>query len=223
MLRSILLSLCVAALVSHAHAQQVAVDPTPINNAGPRLTQELLELERGGTAQVAFTIKTSGDVTDVVLQSSSGVPAFDELAVAAVKEWTFQPARDSSYVAVEVKSVVPIGFRTPSEVQSGVASHLSSQLGKTCFQFLSDVAAANATKPEDLPKAVSSFKELWTAAFGSLLVSGDKPSVIVAMVKAEKAVFDSVVSSCSANPESSYGDQFKASLQHQLSVARAES
>jgi len=223
MIRKIFIALVAAVGVSQAYAQDVAFEPLPINNAGPRLTPELLEAEKGGAARVAFTVTVTGDVKDVELLSSSGAAAFDELAVNAVKKWTFSPARDAANAAVEVRRAVPIGFRTEAEVQAGIANHLSSQLSQPCSQFISDVAAAKATEPQELSKAVGSFRELWGQAFGSLLVSGDKPKVLVAMVEAEGVVFNNVVAGCSSNPESTLGDQFKASLQHQLSVARSES
>lgn len=221
-MRKFLLALCVSFLSFSVAGQEAAVAPVALVSEGPKLTSELLGQERGGTARIGFTVTASGVVEDVHVLGSSGTPAFDELAAEAVEAWTFKPARNAAGEAIDVKMMAPIAFTTPKELQAGVAAHLSDQLGQTCAEFLVEVDSARPSAPEELPNAVSSFQQVWGAGFGALLVSGDKPGVIVAMAKAKKPLFDDVVDTCRASPEASFGDTFKASLGEQLSLARSE-
>ncbi|MBD3236298.1 MAG: TonB family protein, partial [Candidatus Eisenbacteria bacterium] len=65
----------------------------------------------GATGQVTVKafIAEDGRVTETILHTSSGVDALDGAALAAVREWRFQPAkRDGAPVATQV--LIPLRF-----------------------------------------------------------------------------------------------------------------
>ena len=65
--------------------------PSPISQAKPSYPQEMLKKKMSGTVTVEFIVGENGRVLDAVAIDSTN-PAFNELAVAAIKKWTFKPA-----------------------------------------------------------------------------------------------------------------------------------
>jgi len=63
----------------------------------------------GGVVSVWMFVETSGQVTETRLQSSSGEPSLDRLALELAQEFRFQPARnDQCTLAVWI--ALPVSF-----------------------------------------------------------------------------------------------------------------
>ena len=85
-------------------------DAAYLNN--PRPAYPLAARRRGdqGTVLVRVLVTAEGLAVSVGLEKSSGHPALDEAALAAVKTWRFIPARQGAQ-AIESPYVVPIVFK----------------------------------------------------------------------------------------------------------------
>ncbi len=69
----------------------VEVKPEPLSCVGPQLTPQLKELKKKASVVVEFVISKTGDTEfPVVLQSSDA--RFNDVCLAAVKQWKFKPA-----------------------------------------------------------------------------------------------------------------------------------
>jgi protein TonB len=83
--------------------------PRLINAVKPDYPSELRQQEMAGRVLVAFVVTREGRVTDVRVEQSAN-PAFDASAVAAVRQWRFEPARKGG-VAIASRMRIPIAFR----------------------------------------------------------------------------------------------------------------
>ena len=85
-------------------------DAAYLNN--PRPAYPLAARRRGdqGTVLIRVLVTAEGLAASVGLEKSSGHPALDEVALAAVKTWRFIPARQGTQ-AIESHYVVPIVFK----------------------------------------------------------------------------------------------------------------
>ena len=85
-------------------------DAAYLNN--PRPAYPLAARRRGdqGTVLVKVLVTAEGLAASVSLEKTSGYPALDETALAAVKSWRFVPARQGGQ-AIESPYVVPVVFK----------------------------------------------------------------------------------------------------------------
>ncbi len=81
--------------------------PRVIYQPSPTLTAEVRK-KAPGTVYVLFVVDASGKVQDPVVQSSTD-PVFEPSALAAVKQWKFEPGKRSGQ-AVRFRMRVPISF-----------------------------------------------------------------------------------------------------------------
>ena len=122
-------SLAVAfALITPAAAQDepIRLPPVEVRAAHPLIPAQYRSTptppypssarEQGVEGEVVLDVevRANGRVGDVRVKRSSGAPALDEAALAAVKQWTFIPARRGPR-AVDSRVEVPVTFslRTP--------------------------------------------------------------------------------------------------------------
>lgn len=88
--------------------QPLAVDTPP-----PAYPPELACDDKGGTAGLVMKIGIDGSPTDIRVETSSGYPALDQSAMAAVKTWKFRPAtRNGDPVSTDLR--VPVTFEPPT-------------------------------------------------------------------------------------------------------------
>ena len=93
-----------------AAGAQVDQPPSKLpTNPEPIYPEELRRQRIGGTVLLRVVIRPDGSLESVVLEKSSGYTALDESALAAVKQWRFQPARRGA-VATRFEAVLPIRF-----------------------------------------------------------------------------------------------------------------
>jgi TonB family protein len=80
--------------------------PVPITQAKPRYTRAAMEKKIEGSVLMECVVRADGTVGDIsVIRSLDKESGLDDEAVAAVKQWTFQPAirqQDKKPVAVWV-------------------------------------------------------------------------------------------------------------------------
>lgn len=81
--------------------------PRVVYQPGPALSAELRR-KAPGTVTVLFTVDESGRVADPIVQSSSD-PVFERSALAAVKQWKFEPGKKNGQ-PVRFRMRVPITF-----------------------------------------------------------------------------------------------------------------
>ena len=98
------------------------VAKTPVKNAGPASSKVRVrsnpapaypvaarQARQEGTVTVDVEVSTTGLPLNVRLARSSGFPALDQAALAAVRRWKFEPARAAG-VAVNGHVIVPLRF-----------------------------------------------------------------------------------------------------------------
>ncbi len=125
--RFLLLALGLAAFASRVDAAEVILLPpieirapqppvpasyrhTPLPPYPAAAREQRLE----GVVLLSVLVDTSGRVVDVNIATSSGSPILDEVAVRAVRKWTFAPARRGSR-AVESVVEIPVKFALSRE------------------------------------------------------------------------------------------------------------
>lgn len=85
------------------------VPPKAISNPDPDYSPEARKVKYEGTVLVRVVIDESGATRDLQINRPLGL-GLDEMAIAAIRTWTFEPARkDGQPVAVAV--VVEVMFR----------------------------------------------------------------------------------------------------------------
>jgi len=87
--------------------QDLDQKPRAIYQASPQMSPQLKKLAPG-TVYVVFVVDQRGRVENPMVQSSSD-PAFDAPALAAVKQWKFEPGKRSGE-PVKFRMRVPITF-----------------------------------------------------------------------------------------------------------------
>ena len=75
----------------------------------PTYPRRAVDLRQQGTAIVRALVGLDGETRDVVLWRSSGVRLLDEAAVAAARDWLFQPARVGGHT-IEAWVEIPVHF-----------------------------------------------------------------------------------------------------------------
>lgn len=75
----------------------------------PSYPRRAVDLRQQGTAVVRALVGLDGETRDVVLWRSSGVRLLDEAAVAAARDWLFQPARIGGRT-IEAWVEIPVHF-----------------------------------------------------------------------------------------------------------------
>jgi protein TonB len=87
--------------------QVVAVD-TPV----PEYPVSLACADIGGKVELQLVVGTDGRPVRATLQTRSGVPELDQLALEAVQSWKFRPATANGQ-PVQATIQVPMTFRPP--------------------------------------------------------------------------------------------------------------
>jgi len=84
--------------------------PKVVKRVPPKYPQAASKRGEHGTVFVRAIVKKDGTLIQVAVASGKGVsPALDKAAVAAVKQWTFEPAK-SKGEPVAVWIVIPVKF-----------------------------------------------------------------------------------------------------------------
>lgn len=86
--------------------------PRVMYQPGPNMTAEMRK-QTPGTVYILFVVDQRGRVEDPLVQSTTN-PIFDSAALAAVKQWRFEPGKRSGE-AVKFRMRVPITFPKPTK------------------------------------------------------------------------------------------------------------
>lgn len=84
-----------------------------LNNPKPAYPALSIEEGETGTVQLRVHVSAQGQPLEVTLSNSSGFPRLDRAAVAAVKKWTFTPAKRGNE-AIAYTFIVPVEFSLKS-------------------------------------------------------------------------------------------------------------
>ena len=76
----------------------------------PAYTADWAITEREGTVRLGFTISSSGGVSDIQVEESSGSARLDDAAVSAIRYWKFSPAKWNA-TPTESKATVAMTFK----------------------------------------------------------------------------------------------------------------
>ena len=79
------------------------------SNPRPDYPTEARRLRQQGRVLLEVTVSAAGQPTSVTVKQSSGVASLDAAALAAVRRWTFEPARTAG-LAVAARVEVPVRF-----------------------------------------------------------------------------------------------------------------
>ncbi len=79
-------------------------------NAPPSYPRKSVRRGESGEVILLLSIDAFGKVTDVTLDTGCGYPRLHQAAIAAAREWVFDPAREDG-VAVASTKRVPVEFR----------------------------------------------------------------------------------------------------------------
>lgn len=105
----------IAAMPVYAEAQ-VDVQPEPKFQGGLRIPKTLRDMGGRGEARVSYIVNAEGEVSDVHAITSTH-PEWAEAAVAAVKQWQFEPARKNGE-AVNMRKETPMVFTNETKTTS---------------------------------------------------------------------------------------------------------
>jgi TonB family protein len=94
-----------------ALAKQVASSPRVSRRTPPRYPNSARKAGAQGTTRISATITSSGQVNSARVSGSSGHSALDSSALAAVKKWRFQPAKNALGQPIAHQLVIPVTFR----------------------------------------------------------------------------------------------------------------
>lgn len=111
-----------------AETSAARTNPVPVETIAPTYPADLVDTGRSGGAVIAMTITAEGRVSEPVVQSSDH-PAFGHAALAAVRGWRFEPARQDG-TAVAIKVALPFQFRAPLDQQ------FNAKLGRKAYRPL---------------------------------------------------------------------------------------
>lgn len=100
---------CLFLLSAPLAAQADCTEVTYAKTNPPVYPPQSVARREDGTTVVKVGMDVRGDPLNVVVEKSSGSEALDEAAVAAVKEWRFNPSLCDG-VAVEGQVLVPVDF-----------------------------------------------------------------------------------------------------------------
>lgn len=105
---SLLLLLCVCALVPSVKAQSAVEPPVAVRTVAPVYPDSLKREGVSGIVTVKFTVDVNGNVLEPQVEKSSN-PAFNAPALEALTKWRFKPAQQNG-APVAIKIAVPIKF-----------------------------------------------------------------------------------------------------------------
>lgn len=105
----------IAAMPVYAEAQ-VDEQPKAKFQGGIRIPKALRDMGGRGEARISYVVNADGEVSDVQALSSTH-PEWAEAAVAAVKQWQFEPARRDG-AAVNMRKETPMVFTNETKATS---------------------------------------------------------------------------------------------------------
>lgn len=84
-------------------------DAAYLHNPAPEYPFQARRLREQGTVMLRVEVSTDGGALQVLIEHTSGWPALDHAALAVVRRWRFEPAREG-HTAVAAWVLVPIEF-----------------------------------------------------------------------------------------------------------------
>lgn len=90
---------------------RIVSTPTIARRISPDYPTSARRGKEQGTTQIAVTVTSSGKVSAPRITRSSGHSALDYSALAAVRQWRFNPAKNSFGQPIAFRMTIPITFR----------------------------------------------------------------------------------------------------------------
>jgi TonB family protein len=191
--RSLILALALGVLCGAVYA--AATPPKPIQTQAPEYPKEEEDAGHGGRVVLKFSVSETGAVENVEVATSTGFPKLDEAALAAARNWKFEPAKDEAGKAVAGERSMALSFKAPDP---------GPVFPETCAELTAKVAAYRAQDPQGELGKMDAFSATTGLFF---LKSASKPmEVRLAMVKDLNAMYPDVAARCAAKPDAKYMD-----------------
>lgn len=86
------------------------VDAQSIERVPPKYPVESARKGQEGWAKVSFVIDKEGNVLDLIIQDSSGLPSFEKAALRAISQWKYSPAMQDGKPIEQCQSQVQMDF-----------------------------------------------------------------------------------------------------------------
>jgi TonB family protein len=111
----VVLSVVFVSLAMHAFAQDSPAAESyapakPLRRTNPDYPMRALRLNQEGWVTLSFVVTPDGDVTETMIEDSSGLEYFESAAVAAVRNWQYEPARRNGEPVEEAMMQTTIYF-----------------------------------------------------------------------------------------------------------------
>lgn len=87
------------------------VNAQPMERQNPTYPAGALMQRQEGWVMLSFVISPAGEVEELMIEDSSGVPAFEEAAVEAVEDWRYSPATQNGQPTEQAMVKTQILFR----------------------------------------------------------------------------------------------------------------
>ena len=189
--RNLLLLLLGIAASGLAYA--AATPPKPLETPAPEYPKEEQDAGHGGRVVLKFKVTDTGAVESVEVATSTGFPKLDEAALAAGRNWKFQPAKDDADKPVAGEKSLALSFKPTGG---------GGKIAETCADLNAQVAAFRAQQPDGDVTKLDTFSATTGLVF---MMSSSKPmDVRMAVVKSLPPVYAEVVKRCEAKPQANY-------------------
>lgn len=186
-------------LVANGVFAAEATRPKAVKTVEPTYPPAEEKAGHGGRVVVKVRVLKDGTPGDVAVHTSSGYPALDEAAVAAVSQWSFEPGRDEQGAAVDTEANFAIRFTAPEGGSIGSPT-------RTCADLNTEIAAARLAHPDDPLGKVKTFNVTTGVMF---MGSTDLPMPKrLELVRHLRTVYANVAAECEQNPQALYDSVF---------------
>lgn len=145
-------------------AQAECTEVTYAKVTPPAYPPQSVARREDGTTMVKVAMDDKGVPLNVIVEKSSGSEALDEAAVAAVKEWRFNPSL-CNRVAVEGEVIVPVAFDLGSLPVESIEVALADPPDQAGVPVLS--AIGRQVAPDLMPVEADNAEELLRILRGS--------------------------------------------------------
>jgi TonB family protein len=97
----------------------------PVDRPNPNYPSSALSSGKEGWVMLSFVISPSGDVTETMIEDSSGVEAFERAAMRAVESWKYRPATQDGEPVEQAMTKTRIQFRFEDKAEGASSSFVS--------------------------------------------------------------------------------------------------
>jgi len=87
------------------------IEPVPLKRINPEYPISAARAGKSGWAKLSFIIKEDGNVSDVVVNETSGVREFGKAAKKALRKWKYEPAMENGKAIQQCVNTIRMDFK----------------------------------------------------------------------------------------------------------------